>query len=29
VEKGDGLAAASCACQGQIFDVRLAIPVMR
>ena len=28
MEKGDGLAAASCACQGQIFDVRLAIPVV-
>ena len=28
MEEGDGLAAASCTCQGQIFDVRLAIPVV-
>ena len=28
MEEGDGLAAASCACQGQIFDVRLAISVV-
>ena len=28
VEQGDSLAYASCAFQGQLFDIRLAIPVM-
>ena len=28
VKQGDGLVLASCTCQGQIFDIRLAIPVV-
>jgi hypothetical protein len=28
LKEGDGLGYASCAFQGQVFDIRLAIPVM-
>ena len=28
VKEGDGLAKAGCTCQGQVFDIRLAIPMM-